>query len=425
MTINDSTVLALAQTSASEQSLRGLDWFNFFLSGVLTGFGPFVALYLAGRSWTQVEIGFVLTASGLAALATQVPAGELLDTVQAKRPLVAIGVATVAAAALILALLPSFTPVLIAEGLLGVVGGFLGPAVAAISLGLVEHDVLPERLGRNQRFAAIGGFTTAGLMGLLGYLSSNRLIFFATATLAVPALLALSRIRGEEIHFARACCGPPGEYHPARPPRKARRHVGMNDRLLIFTACVVLFQLANASMLPLVGEELARHPGASLVVSALVFVPQIGVALMAPWVGRAAKSWGRRPLLLLGLGALPIRAACFALVSDPVLLVAVQVLDGISAAVIGVLTPLIIADITKGTGRFNLAQGIVGTFSGIGAALSTTASGYVAQSFGTAAAFSAMAGVALASGVLGWLFLPETKSTSSVSKLGPISALPA
>jgi sugar phosphate permease len=130
-------------------------------------------------------------------------------------------------------------------------------------------------------------------------------------------------------------------------------------------------------------------------------------------------------LLLLGLGALPIRAACFALVSDPVLLVAVQVLDGISAAVIGVLAPLIIADITKGTGRFNLAQGIVGTFSGIGAALSTTASGYVAQSFGTAAAFSAMAGVALASGVLGWLFLPETKSTSSVSKLGPISALPA
>jgi MFS family permease len=110
MTTNDSTVLALTQTSASGQSLRGLDWFNFFLSGVLTGFGPFVALYLAGRSWTQVEIGFVLTASGLAALATQVPGGELLDTVQAKRPLVALGVAIIAAAALILALSPSFTP---------------------------------------------------------------------------------------------------------------------------------------------------------------------------------------------------------------------------------------------------------------------------------------------------------------------------
>jgi hypothetical protein len=98
MTINDRTVLGLALTSASEQSLRNLDWFNFFLSGVLTGFGPFVSLYLAGRSWTQVEIGFVFTASGLAALGTQVPREELLDTVQAKRPLVALAVATIAAA---------------------------------------------------------------------------------------------------------------------------------------------------------------------------------------------------------------------------------------------------------------------------------------------------------------------------------------
>jgi MFS family permease len=417
MTTTDRTVFGLAETSASEQSLRGLDWFNFFLSGVLTGFGPFVALYLTGRSWTQVEIGFVLTASGLSGLAIQVPSGELLDTVQSKRPLIAFAVAMIACAAMILALCPSFTPVLMAEVLLGIMGGFLGPAVAAISLGLVGHDALPERLGRNQRFAAIGGFTTAGLMGLLGYSFSNEVIFFATAALAMPTLLALSGIRVDESHFARACCGPAGDYHPARPPRTARRHLGMDARLLIFASCIVLFQVANASMLPLVGEELGRDRRASLVISALIFVPQIVVALMAPWVGRVAKSWGRRPVLLLGLGALPIRAACFALVTDPAMLVAVQVLDGISGAVISVLTPLVIADIAKGSGRFNLAQGIVGTFSGIGAALSTTASGYVAQSFGNAAGFSAMAGVALAAGVVCWAFLPETKPARLVPRL--------
>jgi MFS family permease len=113
-------------------------------------------------------------------------------------------------------------------------------------------------------------------------------------------------------------------------------------------------------------------------------------------------------------------ARWIALVDDPVLLVAVQVFDGISAAVIGVLTPLVIADITKGTGRFNLGQGIVGTFSGIGAAISTTLSGYVAQRFGSAAGFYAIMGVALAAVAVCWAFMPETKGARSVTEHGTV-----
>jgi MFS family permease len=153
----------------------------------------------------------------------------------------------------------------------------------------------------------------------------------------------------------------------------------VNYRLLIFASCIVLFQLANASLMPLVSEELAQEHGSSLVVSALISVPQIVVAILAPRVGSEADRWGRRPVLLIGLSALPINAVCLAFVDHPLLLVTVQILSGVSAAVIGVLTPLIIADITKGTGRCNLGQGIVGTLSGIGAALSTTVSGVVAQ----------------------------------------------
>jgi MFS family permease len=149
--------------------------------------------------------------------------------------------------------------------------------------------------------------------------------------------------------------------------------------------------------------------GSSLVISALIFVPQLVVAVLAPWVGRTARSWGRRPLLLIGLAALPIRVACFALTLDPILLVVAQLLDGVSGAAIGVLTPVVIADVTKGTGRFNLAQGVVGTFSGIGAALSTTLSGYVTQSFGNAAGFWAITGVAIAAVAVCWTFMPETK----------------
>ena len=391
------------------QSLTGLDWLNLFLAGVLTGFGPFVALYLSGQGWTQVEIGLVLTVSGLTGLVAQIPGGELLDVVRWKRALVAIGVAIVACGALILALWPSFRPVLIVEIFLGMTGGFLGPAVAAISLGLVGNDGLPERLGRNQRFAAIGGFGTAGLMGLLGYVFSNQAIFFAGAGLAVPTLLALRRIRSDDIHFARASGAPPGDYHPHRPPRHPRAAVHMNHDLLVFAACIVLFQLANASALPLVSEELGRAPRSSLALSVLIFVPQIVVAILAPRIGRGAASWGRRPLLLIGLGALPVRAACLALTGDPLLLVAVQVLDGISGATIGILTPLIIADVTKGSGRFNLGQGIVGTFSGIGAAMSTTFSGYVAESFGSAAGFYAIMVVALGAVAVCWALMPETR----------------
>jgi MFS family permease len=411
MTTAEHMVFGPVESYVSQRSQRGLDWLNFFLAGVLTGFGPFLTLYLTGRGLTQVEIGSVLTAGGIAGLLIQVPGGELLDLVRSKRPLVALGVATVACAALILALWPNFLAALIAELLLGVTGGFLGPAVSAISLGLVGNDGMPERLGRNQRFAAIGGFATAGLMGLLGYLFSNQAIFFASAALAAPTLIALGSIRADDIHFARACGASPGDYHPARPPRSARMILGKNYPLLIFASCIVLFQLANASALPLISEALSRERGSSLILSALIFVPQIIVAILAPQVGREAASIGRRPLLLIGLAALPIRAACFALTDNPLSLIAVQVLDGVSGAVIGVLTPLVIADVTKGTGRFNLGQGIVGTFSGIGAALSTTLSGYVAQNFGRAAGFYGIMGVALVALVICWVFMPETKAS--------------
>jgi MFS family permease len=418
MTATDSILLSSAGTRASDRSLHGLDWLNFFLAGVLTSFGPFVALYLAGQGWRQEEIGFILTASVLAGLLMQVPSGELLDAIQSKRLLVALAVVTVGCCALILALWPGFTPALIAEILLGVTGGLLGPAVVAISLGLVGNEGLPDRLGRNQRFAAIGGFCTAGLMGLLGYLFSNRLIFFAGAALAVPTLLALARIGAGEVHFARACSAPSGDYHPSRPPRSARGALCTNFRLLVFASCIVLFQLANASALPLVSEELGAVRGSSLVLAALIFVPQLVVAILAPWVGRTARSWGRRPLLLVGLSALPIRAACFALTLNPVFLGVVQVLDGVSGAAIGVLTPVVIADVTKGTGRFNLAQGIVGTFSGVGAALSTTLSGYVTQRFGNAAGFSAITAVAIAAVAVCWAFMPETNDARAKPEHG-------
>src|SRR5262245_31663502 len=375
----------------SNTSLGGLDGVNFFIAGKLAGFGPYVAAYLADQGWPPQSIGFVLTASGLAGLLSQVPGGELLDMSRSKRAFVAAGAAIVAISAIIISFQPSFPLVFTALMLQGTTGGFLGPAIAAISLGLVGHAALPGRLGRNQRFGSTGSLVAAAVMGLIGDVLSYQAIFLTVAALALPLFVALVRIRATDIHSGRAC-GAPHHHMPTQPARTSRESLWKSPGLMTFAICLFLFQLANASLLPLVVEGLVYQgeKSSSLIVSALIVLPQIIVAVMAPWVGQQAKSWGRLPLLLIGFAALPIRALLFALPIDSPLLVAFQLLDGISGAVVGVLTPLVIADMTSGTGRFNLAQGIVGTVS-----LSTTLFGLVAASFGRSGVFLSIASVGL------------------------------
>ena len=402
--------MGVIEPPPSRRSLLGLDAVYLFLPGALSGFGPYVALFLAEQKWTQQNIGFVLTAGGLAGLLSQLPGGELLDAIRSKRLVVALGAIMVAASALIIALRPSFPLVLAALVLQAITGGFLGLAVAAISLGLVGHAALGKRLGRNQRFASTGGVIAAGLMGVIGYILSFRAIFFAAAALVLPLLAALGRIQLSGTYGG--VSGAPGYQELSA---KARRwSLWKNGNLLTFAGCECLFQLGNASMLPLAGEALvfSKEAFSSLIVSALIIVPQLIVALMASWAGRRANTWGRRPLLLVGFAALPIRALVFAWTTSPMVLIAAQILDGVSGTMLGVLTALIVSDLTRSTGRFSLALGFVGTMSGIGASLSTSLTGLVAGSFGRAAGFLSIAAVALVALLLLWLRMPETNPSS-------------
>jgi MFS family permease len=406
----DSVAAAVGiEPSPSGASLRGLDGVNLLLAAALSGFGPYVAAFLAEQNWTQQRIGFVLTVGGFAGLLSQLPGGALLDAIRSKRTAVALGAGMIAAGALIIAAWPSFPLVLVALVLQGITGGFLGLAIATISLGLVGNAALAERLGRNQRFASTGGVLAAGLMGFIAYFLSYRAIFIAAAALVLPLLLALGRIHPSDIHFGRACCFPDHE-GPSAPPRVRLRSLWKIPGLLIFAGCVFLFQMANASLLPLAGEAFvySKEALSSLIFSALIMVPQVVVAIMAPWTGRQANMRGRRPLLLVGFAALPIRALVFAWTTNPTILIVAQLLDGVSGAMLGVLTALTIADLTAGTGRFNLAQGFLGTISGIGASLSTTLIGLIAGSFGPAAGFLCIAAVALAALFLLWWLMPET-----------------
>jgi MFS family permease len=268
---------------------------------------------------------------------------------------------------------------------------------------------LAERLGQNQRFAAAGGVLVTLTMALVVYANSPWAMFVPVA-LAVPVLVSLGQIRGEEIDFRRASGAEQGR---AGGPERATRDAALlrNHRLLIFALCAVLFQLANASMLPLVGGMLASEgkKQAAPLIAALIIVPQLIVALLAPWVGQQAEKRGRKPLLLLGFAALPVRGMLFAMISDPYVLIVTQILDGITGAALGVMTPLVIADVTKGTGRFNLAQGIFGAIMGVGASLSPTLTGLIVHRFGPSAGFVSLAAVGLLAFLVVAVLLPETK----------------
>jgi MFS family permease len=393
----------------SGASQRGLDWFIFFLADVQTGFGPFVAVYLTTQKWTQVEIGFVLSIGGIIGLIGQMPGGAIVDAARSERLVAGLAVATIGVSALAYALWPIFPVVAAAATLHALASCVLGPAIAAISLGLVGPLAIGERLGRNARFASLGNGSAAALMGACGYFLSNRSVFLVTFILAIPTLLALARIRGQEIDVAQ--CHGAVVPEPADAEVTSVFHLVRQRALLIFAGSVLLFQLANAAMLPLMAGVVTTRSSqwAPVLIAACIIVPQAIVALTSPSVGRKAQEWGRRPLLLMAFAALAIRGLLFAIVTDPYLLVAVQVFDGITAAVLSVMVPLIVADIAFGSGHFNLAQGIVGTATGIGASLSTVLAGYVSDSFGSSVAFTGLAAIAALGLVMIWLVMPETR----------------
>lgn len=393
----------------SRASLRGLDWFIFFLADVQTGFGPFVAVYLTSQKWTQVDIGLVLSMSGLIALIGQMPGGALVDAARSERLVASVALAGIGAAALAYAALPIFPVIAAAAALHAGASCVLGPCIVAMSLGLVGHVAIGERLGRNARFASIGNGIAAAVMGGVGYLLSPRWVFVVTAALLIPAMIALSRIRPAEVDPERAHGGPVEE-KPDHAPVEVRT-ILRKPPLLILAGCALLFHLANASMLPLMGSVLTTRSAewATMLIAGCIVVPQIIVAAVSPWVGHHAQIWGRRPFLLVAFAALLLRALLFATVTDPAFVLAVQVLDGITASALGIMVPLMVADITRGTGRFNLAQGIVGTAVGIGASISPTLSGYLTDYFSSSVAFLGLAAIA-ALGLAGvWLLMPETR----------------
>jgi MFS family permease len=398
------------ETPSSRKSLNAL---NFFIAAVQAGFGPFVAVWLTRQGWSQTDVGVALSVGSGVALLGQLPGGWLVDAVHYKRWVMTGALVAIAVAALLLAFLPMRWPVWMAEALDALAACIVTPSIAAITLRLCGHATYGQRLGVNARYASLGAAASAALLGLFAWYLSERAVFIVTAALVLPALVAMHAIRRED-EFE-------GEEHPALlHPRERRRRairplqIFREPALHVFAVCAVLFHLANAAMLPLALNELAkRTPAAGLVVSAAIIVPQMIVAAVSPWAGRMAQVLGRRPVLLAGFAALPVRGLLFALLMwlgpAGLPLVAIQVLDGISASVFGLALPLIAADATQRTGYLNLAIGSLGLATGIGATVSTTLAGVVTDAFGAPTAFIGLAAAGTAAWLTILLAMPETR----------------
>jgi MFS family permease len=342
-------------------------------------------------------------------MASQVPAGALVDAMRSKRMAAAAAIAVIGASALAIDLWPNFLAITAAEVLHSFASAVLGPAIAAITLVLVDALAFGERLGRNARYAAIGNAVAAGLMGASAYYLGDRAVFLFAAALAIPALAALETLREADLAPLRTC-------RPASSPVQARlqdRSLRFltDRRLIVFAVCAGLFHLANAAMLPIAAAALTKRAGseAGLIIAACIVGPQLITALLSPWAGWAAEAWGRRPILLLGFSSLPIRGILLACIADPYLIVAIQLLDGFSAAAFGVMFPLIVADVTRETGHYTTSLGLVGLAIGGGATLSTTLAGLVADHLGVSTAFVSLAAVGTCATVLVRAFMPETR----------------
>jgi MFS family permease len=386
---------------------RGLDGLNFFVANIQTGFGPFIAVYLTTRGWTLTAIGFALSLGTITAMASQLPAGALVDAVRSKRFVAACSVLVFAVSAMLFVVRPIPLFVYLAEILHGISSCTLGPAITAMSLALAGEAALGLRLGRNARYGSIGNGIGAALMGLCGTYVSERSVFVLTALFALPALLALVPLAGAGDAPPKPRRGSP----PAPGHAENLWHVLGDRRLHIVAACALLFNLANAAMLPLAASALTKRAGgdASLLIAAAIVLPQLIVALLSPTVGRLAEVRGRRLLLLLGFCMLPLRGLLFAATAEPYLAVSIQVFDGFAAACFGVLMPLVISDIAGRSGHFNLCLGVVGLASGVGATVSTTLSGWIGDRFGDPVAFASLAACGLAAVVLVAGALPETR----------------
>jgi MFS family permease len=413
----------------SARTGRSLDALNFFLADVRDGLGPYLAIYLlTEQKWDEASIGVVMSVAALAGIIAQTPAGALIDRSTAKRGLMIAAAIVVTLGCLALPFIGRFEWVAATQALAGAAGAIFAPAVAAVTLGIVGPRAFAKRIGRNEAFNHAGNAVAATLAGAAAYFWGPIVVFWLLAAMATASIFATLSIPAETIdhHVARGLddSNERGATHRDQP---SGFQVLLTCRpLLVFAAATVLFHFSNAAMLPLVGQKLAlvnKQLGTTLM-SVCIVAAQVVMIPVAMVVGRKADDWGRKPIFATALAVLALRGALYPVSDNPYWLVGVQTLDGVGAGIFGALFPLVVADLTHGTGHFNVSQGAIATAAGLGGALSTAAAGLIVVGAGYSAAFLSLAAIAALALIGFCILMPETRPRPSGEEM-PAPALAA
>jgi hypothetical protein len=358
-----------------------------------------------------VDIAFAYIFGSIAGLLTQTPIGAMVDAVRAKRALAATALAVVAVTCFAVPLAPTIAPVAAAGVAGALANSTLGMTIAAISLGVVGPEHFPRRAARNEAFFHAGSAAINVAVLALTPTFGIAVVFWLLAGAAVASIVAVCALPAGAIDHDAARGIVPQDKGRAHPSSLLWTLMGSKP-LMAFAGCGAPFHMANASMLGLVVQRAAMIDPANAVplAAASMIAAQAAMVGTAALVGAKAQVWGRKPFFLAAYAALAVRGTLYTLSGAPAWTVAVQLLDGVGVGVFGALFPVLVADLTRGTGHFNAAQGAVGTVHGIGGLAGGPFAAACIVWAGYDAAFLALAAIAAVGGAAFFATVPETRT---------------
>lgn len=398
--------------SISQRSFRGLDWVNLLMADVKDGVGVYLSVYLLlVRDWNAAEIGLAIALPGLIGIIVQTPVGAFIDSTRHKRLMIVIASFIIGLGCLSVILSDHPFWVYASQLLNGLVQSVYAPCMAAITLGMVGHELLARRIGRNESFNHLGNMLAAVVAGLIGYFYRYEGIFYFSILQCLAIIAATFVIREKDI-----------DHDMARAALKINKRVSVSSmkelikdkKILLFTISMCMLHFSNGAMLPLLGQKIGikEVENSILYLSVCIIIAQSVMVFVAPKAARWAES-RRKNIFMLAFMILPLRALLFAFIDDAYILTSLQVLDGLAAGIFGVVSILMMADLSKDTGHFNFLQGAVYSAMGLGGALSNSLAGLIVKHYGYYYGFLSLAFIGLCACIFFWVFVDETSDVKN------------
>ncbi|KGA33992.1 MFS transporter [Pectobacterium brasiliense] len=384
------------------RSLQALCLLSFFMADVRDGLGPFLGIFLTQQHWAPGEIGFIMTLGGVAGLLATIPAGLITDSSHHKRQMLLFGCVMITSATLLLWFNQSPWVTGISQIINGIAAAFIGPILTGLTLGLTGQNGFKQQMGKNEAFNHAGNMAAATIAGISVWYWGIGSIFILMTAMAFLSALAIMGIRENDINH-KAARGI--DSNVTRKPISWSSLLINHSSLMTIGVTLLLFHLGNAALLPMLSIRVASEPSSvnpGLYAAATVIISQAVMIPVALWTAGRAERLSYRQLIMIALLILPIRAALAATFSSPYSVIPVQILDGVSAGILGVAVPGYIVKELQGSGHINAGQSIVMFMQGVGATASPALTGIMVGMYSYSTAFSALGAVALLALLIWW-----------------------